>query len=218
MCCIMPRTPANEFDREKHVYHAPEFEELIKDAIRFFNGTPVHSIPPPERFAGAGVYAIYYIGRNPLYKQISDKNRVAYQLPIYVGKAVPSGWRQARNAETEQKTELFTRLTQHAGSIASTSTLIQTDFRCRFMIMEGGTSAMISTVEAAMISYYQPLWNSCIDGFGNHDPGSGRYNQARSDWDVLHPGREWADRCTGSANTLITIQKSIRQFWTSLNS
>lgn len=40
--------------------------------------------------------------------------------------------------------------------------------------------------------YY--IWNTTVTGFGNHDPGSGRYNQARSSWDVLHPGRPWADR------------------------
>ncbi len=31
--------------------------------------------------------------------------------------------------------------------------------------------------------------NKIIDGFGNHDPGKGRYNQLRSRWDKLHPGR-----------------------------
>ncbi len=57
---------------------------------------------------------------------------------------------------------------------------------------------MISTVEAAMTRKYNPLWNSQIDGFGNHDPGKGRYEQAKSEWDVLHPGREWANRLKGN--------------------
>jgi len=48
-----------------------------------------------------------------------------------------------------------------------------------------------------MIRKYNPLWNSHIDGFGNHDPGKGRYEQAKSEWDVLHPGRVWADRLKG---------------------
>ena len=33
------------------------------------------------------------------------------------------------------------------------------------------------------------LWNSLVDGFGNHDPGAGRYKGLRPRWDVLHPGR-----------------------------
>jgi hypothetical protein len=29
---------------------------------------------------------------------------------------------------------------------------------------------------------------------GIHDPGSGRYNQKTSSWDILHPGRSWAPK------------------------
>jgi len=43
-----------------------------------------------------------------------------------------------------------------------------------------------------LIEKYKPLWNTVLDGFGNHDPGSGRYKQQVSPWDVLHPGRSWA--------------------------
>jgi hypothetical protein len=44
-----------EFDRSKHIYKNDAFVELVKDAVRFFNGTPVHTLPPPERFFGVGV-------------------------------------------------------------------------------------------------------------------------------------------------------------------
>jgi hypothetical protein len=33
-----------------------------------------------------------------------------------------------------------------------------------------------------------------VDGFGNHDPGTGRRNMKRPRWDILHPGRSWAGR------------------------
>lgn len=56
---------------------------------------------------------------------------------------------------------------------------------------------MISTIEASLIKINTPLWNSSLDGFGNHDPGSGRYEQAKSDWDVIHSGRIWAERLNG---------------------
>ena len=39
---------------------------------------------------------------------------------------------------------------------------------------------MIGTIEAALIKLNQPLWNVAVDGFGNHDPGRGRYEQAKS--------------------------------------
>jgi hypothetical protein len=56
---------------------------------------------------------------------------------------------------------------------------------------------MIGAIEAALIKLNRPLWNTAMDGFGNHDPGSGRYAQAKSDWDVIHPGRPWAGKCNG---------------------
>jgi Eco29kI restriction endonuclease len=68
---------------------------------------------------------------------------------------------------------------------------------CRFVIFEDEGSDMIGTIEAALIKLNQPLWNAALDGFGNHDPGRGRYEQAKSDWDVIHPGRPWAERCQG---------------------
>ena len=55
--------------------------------------------------------------------------------------------------------------------------------------------------ETAAISMHQPLWNTLIDGFGNHDPGKGRYEQMRSKWDTLHPGRPWAERLNPCAFT-----------------
>ncbi len=48
--------------------------------------------------------------------------------------------------------------------------------------------------ESLLVEMYCPLWNQKIDGFGNHDPGKGRYNQQRSAWDIIHPGRAWANK------------------------
>jgi hypothetical protein len=187
------------FDRSKHVYHNEAFVELVKDAVRFFNGTPVHSLPPPEKFLGTGVYALYYTGENPVYVRYKELNRLSYDFPIYVGKAVPEGWRQSRISDSEatQSTELYWRLREHSRSIASGEGLGIADFSCRFVIFEKDGSDMIGSIEAALIKLNQPLWNSCVDGFGNHDPGKGRYEQARSDWDVVHTGRVWAERLNG---------------------
>ena len=187
------------FDRTKHVYHNEAFVELVKDAVRFFNGTPVHELPPSERFLGSGVYALYYTGENPLYARYKELNRLSYDFPIYVGKAVPEGWRQSRisHSEITQSTELYRRLREHSKSISAGEDLNLTDFSCRFVIFEKEGSDMIGSIEAALIKLNRPLWNSCVDGFGNHDPGKGRYEQARSDWDVTHPGRLWAERLNG---------------------
>ncbi|MFM8332953.1 MAG: Eco29kI family restriction endonuclease [Candidatus Methylumidiphilus sp.] len=202
----------NPFDRSKHVYKNDAFSELVKDAIRFFNGTPVHPIPPPESFLGTGVYALYYTGTFERYIKYSILNRLAYNYPIYVGKAVPKGWRQARNSDSlkTQSSELFGRLKEHSRSIKLGKGIELPDFMCRFVIFENEASDMIGTIEAALIKLNRPLWNTALDGFGNHDPGSGRYEQAKSDWDVIHPGRPWADKCMGLSAEPDKIFKTIQ--------
>jgi hypothetical protein len=199
------------FDRSKHIYRNDAFTELIKDAVRFFNGTPVHELPPLEAFSGTGVYAIYCTTTTGPYRKYGELNRLAYNHPIYIGKAVPKGWRQSRTSGDASSTssELHSRLREHSRSVSSASDLKLNDFKCRFVIFEGDASDMIGTLEAALIKLHQPLWNTTLDGFGNHDPGKGRYQQARSDWDVIHPGRAWADKCQGTANDREAILKRI---------
>jgi len=206
------------FDRNEHIYSSSDFEEIVKDTIRFFNGTPVYKIPPPVRFHGTGVYAIYSIGKTGIYKKFHEINRTSFDVPIYVGKAVPRGWRQARipSASNNLSYELYGRLAEHAKSIFCGDGLNLDDFYCRFIILENRESTLIGTVEASMIKKYRPIWNSFIDGFGNHDPGSGRYEQAKSDWDVCHPGRVWAEKCLGKHGDREQLLNSIEQFMNSL--
>lgn len=85
------------------------------------------------------------------------------------------------------------------------------------MIFEDAGSDMIGTIEAALIKLHRPLWNSTIDGFGNHDPGSGRYEQAKSDWDVLHPGRQWALKCNGAPRKRAAILANLKAHLNSLS-
>jgi hypothetical protein len=203
------------FEREKHIYKSTAFEEIIKDTIRFFNGTPIHKLPPPVRFHGTGVYAIYYTGKSKYYAEIYEQNRIDFRQPIYVGKAVPFGWRQAKESKTGSLTfELFVRLKEHGRSVLQAQNLDQEDFSCRFMILEDSSNHLIGTVEAALIRYYKPIWNTNIDGFGNHDPGSGRYNQAKSEWDIIHPGRPWADKCLGISSAIDKIEEKAEKYFT----
>jgi hypothetical protein len=57
-----------------------------------------------------------------------------------------------------------------------------------------------SVAESLLVEIYSPLWNQKIDGLGNHDPGKGRYNQQRSPWDIIHPGRSWAYKLQPPSN------------------
>ena len=202
------------FDRDKHIYKSDAFEEIIKDTVRFFNGTPVHKLPPPVKFHGTGVYAIYYTGKSPYYEDLYEQNRLEFHQPIYVGKAVPRGWRQAKDAKLGSITfELYSRLREHGKSVNQAKNLAQEDFSCRFMILEDSANHLIGTVEAALIRYYKPIWNTRIDGFGNHDPGPGRYNQAKSEWDIIHPGRPWADKCVGQSSTIDKVEEKAAEYF-----
>jgi hypothetical protein len=208
------------FKRENHVFRSPQLQDLMLDALRFFNGTPVYELPPATSFTGSGVYALYYTGSAPLYEKVAQLNRVAYNLPIYVGKAIPSGGRRGLSVLDDEEGSLIKRLREHFKSIvlahqfagvrsAGLPVLDPSHFACRFMIIPGDEAALIAPIEAALIRNYLPLWNSVVDGFGNHDPGKGRYEQAKSAWDVLHPGRKWADKCLGEPFPADVIVASI---------
>ncbi len=97
-----------------------------------------------------------------------------------------------------------------------TVNLETTDFKCRFMILGDLAADLVVPVEARLIREYKPLWNMVIDGFGNHAPGKGRYNQAKSEWDVMHQGRIWADRLTGEAASLESVTDKVNAYAHSL--
>lgn len=196
------------FNPNKHVFKSPKVHAIINAAIDFLYQTPAYQLPLPDPFIGTGVYSLYYVGKSKLYQKIACVNIAECEQPIYVGKAVPRGWRTARGGDEEDAT-LTQRLREHARSINQGAGLDVKDFKCRFMILKGDESSMITVVEAALIRKYRPLWNTVVDGFGNHDPGSGRYNQAKSEWDVLHPGRAWAQKLRGKSPELERIKVKI---------
>jgi len=204
----------NTFDRDKHVYRNETFSEILKDAVRFFHGTPVFGLPPPKTFSGAGVYALYYIGRSGLYAKFGEViNRTSYNIPIYVGKAVPPGWRQSRLVSVSTTSSvLFNRLKQHSKSISEVKNLSTADFMCRFMIFEGDSQNMIAAVEASIIAEKTPLWNSVLDGFGNHDPGVKRKAGRLSAWDALHSGRSWTSRLSGEIPDEKELKRRVKDY------
>ena len=165
---------------------------------------------PPEPFLGAGVYAIYYAGSFAPYQQIANSNREGKDaVPIYVGKAVRSGARKGGHGlDSSAVNALSARLRQHAASIEDANNIELDDFRCRHLVVD---DIWIPLGESLLIDRFSPIWNTLIDGFGNKNPGRGRWNQAKSRWDVLHPGRAWAERLReneSSADEIIGLLQS----------
>lgn len=200
-----------EFDRKRHIFTSPSFQSVVVEAVTFFLTTPVQPLSHLTQFSGVGVYALYYTGTHSAYASIPQLVEHG-TLPIYVGKAVPKGWRTGREGNAKGSLALYNRLREHAKSIDQVANLRIDDFRCRFIIFDGTEADLISTVESALIRRYRPLWNTVIDGFGIHNPGRGRTGQSPSQWDVLHPGRLWVRTLTGTAPSLDQVLQDIQTY------
>ena len=102
-------------------YNPLEKENLGKSVAESL----IHQVPIPlgsiERFNGAGIYAIYYTGDFPSYSKMREWNKASddVNLPIYVGKAVPTGGRKGliQNDTYDHSPALFRRLEEHRKSI-----------------------------------------------------------------------------------------------------
>lgn len=172
----------------------------VVEAMLIQIACPLSAVTP---FAGAGIYAIYYHGPFEPYTMISGDSQGINAKPIYVGKAVPSGSRKGSSLAASVSGQwLYGRIVEHRDSIAAVerhgSNLRVSDFSVRYLAVD---DIWIPLGEALLISSFNPLWNVVIEGFGNHDPGAGRYNGMRPLWDVLHPGRAWAERCQPRTET-----------------
>lgn len=161
-------------------------EELTKAPM-----TPLMTLPP---FDGPGIYALYYSGGFRYYAPLSAANkREPGSWPIYIGKAEASTRKGIgpRAPDDYSGNALYRRLKKHTGSIEFSSNLDVADFHVRALVL---AYVWVPMAETSAIAMHRPLWNTLVDGFGNHDPGRGRYEGMRSRWDTLHPGRRWAEK------------------------
>ena len=104
---------------------------------------------------------------------------------------------------------LRNRLTDHIRSIEQVDNLTINDFSYRVLAI---VPVWIVFAEQALIKWYKPVWNSCLDGFGKHDQGGRRSATERSWWDTLHPGRSWTAMET-QIKTVSEASKRVRDYW-----
>ena len=171
---------------EHEPYDPLDYGNLTVNLVRELMTRPAVSLPIPDRFAGPGVYALFYDGGYGPYASLRSPDAAQ---PIYVGKAVPRGGRKGGSAPDESEPVLYRRIGEHVRSLEAADNLRLGDFTCRHLVV---VPLWITMAERFLIEHYQPCWNVCIEGFGIHDPGSGRQASQRSWWDTLHPGRTWA--------------------------
>lgn len=169
-------------------YNPLEKAELARSVEAALLATEPQPLDHVPEFYGVGIYVLYYRGSLDLYEPISETS-----TPIYVGKAVPRGSRKALTNDAVTGKELWERISEHRESTRSAADLESADFMARYLVAD---DVFIPLAERLMIRTFTPVWNVIVDGFGNHDPGGGRYNQRVSPWDALHPGRSWVPRLT----------------------
>jgi hypothetical protein len=168
----------------KDEYNPLDYENLTKSCVEELMRREPVRLPLKKKVTGAGIYALFYDGDLPVYQSLCSPEALH---PIYVGKAVPSGARKGLPSQTKGS-PLYNRLKQHTRSIEATNLEIE-HFICRYLIV---TPLWITMAERFLLEHYKPAWNVILDGFGNHDPGKGRYEGEITWWDALHPGRSWA--------------------------
>ena len=186
-------------------YNPLDYENLTKSCVEELMRRGPYTLPLEKRFTGPGVYALFYTGDLPIYQPVRSLDATH---PIYVGKAVPAGARKGLAKVTKGRS-LYNRIKQHTGSIEATASLDVKDFLCRYLIV---TPLWITMAERFLLEHYKPVWNVILDGFGNHDPGKGRYEGEITWWDALHPGREWATKLRQTRNAA-AAEERLREYF-----
>ncbi len=176
--------------------------ELIERCIKSFDRLSPRAIDD-EKIKGEGIYALYYTGELPLYKEYQNLNAEKLKAPIYIGTAL--------NKQKTKGNSFEEKIKEQYRNIAKVSNLNPGDFYVKAMPVDSSFPSIAEAIESALVSHYKPLWNSGLEGFASHNPGKGRTKQAPSDWDVIHPGREWVTKLSGVPNDRRKITRRVQK-------
>ena len=195
----IPYNPLEKFNIARSI----EIELLVR---------PAHALSRTDEILGAGVYVIYYTGSFQSYRPVAEANRKdAFTKPIYIGKAIPKGGRKGGLTMAAGIGRALTeRLRQHAGSINEAANLDLADFYVRHLVVD---DIWIPLGENMLVETFKPLWNRAIDGFGNKDPGNRRATQYKSPWDILHPGRKFAQKLADGPLNITMLEQRIADYF-----
>jgi hypothetical protein len=195
-------------------YNPLQKRNLAESIVRAILEREPRRLSDTDELHGAGVYIIYYTGDSPLYAPVAALNREGrFEQPIYIGKAIPKGGRKGGFADDDSAAKgkaLKDRLGQHFASVREAENLDESDFLYRCLVVD---EIFIPLGENMLIERFRPVWNVVIDGFGNKDPGRRRSDQYRSPWDVLHPGRSFANKLGEHPNTAEEFAISVKTFF-----
>lgn len=198
-----PAEPDNAWLRKPERFDPLTPLNLARSVERALLDEPLNPLPPRGSFGGGGIYCIYYSGPYEPYAAIAGEPP---RIPVYVGRTSMPGRGVNGLLGPTDRPLLFNRLRDHARTLQQAENLRPDDFSCQFLVID---DMWAPHAEALLIAHFRPLWNVLVDGFGNHEPGAGRYGQPRSSWDELHPGRSWAARLGPSRRTRAEILQAV---------
>lgn len=198
--------PRDDAPRSVDKFNPLQLDILSQNLQLALDRRPRVRFPPPERFEGAGLYALYYKGPLDLYSELSSR-----EIPIYVGKA-EAGNSSYGNSSDETSPKLYDRIAKHARSVREVTdgngNLALKHFDVRYLLLD---DVWIVLGERALLRAYAPvLWNTLMPGFGANEPGTARKN-ARSIWDTMHPGRPRAGGICNRRFTRSEMTERIRR-------
>lgn len=110
------------------------YENLGASIAHALEDSPVVPLPELEVFDGAGIYALYYTGPHPAYRQLAEHNLgAAGTWAIYIGKAEAENARKGDPAQAHLAVgpKLYRHIMNHQKSIAAASNLRIEDFQVR---------------------------------------------------------------------------------------
>ncbi len=160
-CAMTDDTMWSQFKREEHVYQNDQFDEILKDAVRFFNGRGVYPLPPAVSFYGIGVYAIYCTARDGLYRKFGETvNRLEYAVPIYVGKTVSfSCCEKAKNTNGLFVGKNVGEQLQFWANLIACSIGLKGQFNFRACILDQRDAKLVNAMHRWFLRQFHPVWN-----------------------------------------------------------
>ncbi|MGW1193986.1 Eco29kI family restriction endonuclease [Streptomyces sp. NPDC002559] len=155
-------------------------EQIAHTICEMFERQPLVSMTREiPRFAGSGLYALYYRGESvELYRPLNQ-----LQIPVYAGQGKSSN--SATGEKSRERYPVYSRLKKHRVSIIEGGLPIE-EFRFRALLLP---DVHADLGENGLRVGYVPLWNSKLKGFGSNEQGSSTRQSKKSMWDTVHDGR-----------------------------
>ena len=116
---------------EPKPYDPLDYRNLTVNLVRELMRQPALDLPLAERFAGPGVYALFYDGDYEAYGPLRSPDATE---PIYVGKADPPRPKSGQLPD-DSKPKLYERIRQHTRSLRHAENLRLAHFKSRYLVV-----------------------------------------------------------------------------------